>query len=181
MVHDSLRIMAWNIQGVNSDVLDDSIFNYYLDNNDIIILSETWLSTKCDMRRNDFYCYHNLRPQAPKAWRPSGGISILIRNDLRSNKGKGKGITFLKENEYCIWMKICREYFELEADIYICGVYIPPVNSTFFNNPSHNNPFAELEKDISDLVTKGNLILWVISMHGLVRSPTTVTLKLSQK
>ena len=56
MMHmDNLRIMAWNIQGVNTNVLEDPLFNSYLDNNDIIVLTETWLSEKYDFQSDNVY------------------------------------------------------------------------------------------------------------------------------
>jgi hypothetical protein len=40
---DRIRFLAWNIYGIDNDVLNDDMFNSYLDDNDIVILLETWL------------------------------------------------------------------------------------------------------------------------------------------
>jgi exonuclease III len=156
----NVRFMTWNVQGVDKNLLQDPLFNYCLDNNDVIVLTETWLSDRCNIRDNEFYVYHCLRPQNSNAWRPSGGICVLVRNNLRlNNRTKAKGITIMRENEYSIWLKMSREFFTMESDIFIGGIYITPENSTFYNKMSHTNPFQELENDISSFSTDGNIIL----------------------
>jgi exonuclease III len=47
--------MTWNVQGVDKNLLQDPLFNYCLDNNDVIVLTETWLSDRCNIRDNEFY------------------------------------------------------------------------------------------------------------------------------
>ena len=149
--------MSWNIQGLDESVIDDQMFNACLDNSDIIVLTETWLSEKCEFRNNDFYVYHNIRPQNPKARRPSGGLCVMIRNSLRSNKKVGKGIKFVRENEYSIWMMIDKKYFNIKEDIFLGELYIP--NSTYYKSEGHKDPFLELEKDISHFTSLGNIVL----------------------
>jgi exonuclease III len=123
---NNIRVLAWNIQGLDSEVIHDEYFNECLDTNDIIILTETWLEEKMEIRPHEFYCFNKIRPKHARAFRPSGGISVLVRHELRGDKTSPKGIQFLKDNDYFVWFKICKEYFMIETDIFICAAYIPP-------------------------------------------------------
>ena len=53
------------------------------------------------------------------------GISVLIKSTLR------KGVKIF-EKESCdefVWWKLEKDFFHLNRDIFICSVYIPPINS----------------------------------------------------
>ena len=91
-----IRIMSWNIQCLNDDVLLDSYFKQLVHSNDIIILTETWLQDQIQVFTDNYYNYHHIRHMHASARRPSGGISILISHKLRGN-GKAKRIQIVKE------------------------------------------------------------------------------------
>ena len=80
-----LRLMTWNIQGLTNDTILDDYFVNIVNNNDIVVLTETWLSEQVQVLNSSFYNYHNLRPMHARARGPSGGISMLIRHTLRNN------------------------------------------------------------------------------------------------
>ena len=83
-----LRLMSWNIHGSVNAAINDSCFKEVVNNNDIIILTETWLAEHIDIFGDNVYNYHNIRPMHARAKRPSGGISILMHHHLRnSNRG----------------------------------------------------------------------------------------------
>ena len=153
-----VNIMSWNIQGLDEHVLNDDLFNSCLDQNDIIILTETWLEEEYSIRSNEFYSFHNLRKKDANARRSSGGICVLVRHMLRTNK-KTKGITLVKENEFFTWVKLSGTFFKLNEDIYICATYIPPENSSFYRNRDHVDPYVELENDIGTFQAMGNIII----------------------
>ena len=83
--------MLWNIQGFDETVNTDEDFNYVLSNNDIVVLTETWLSNPCDIKFNNFYTFHNIPKQNINARRPSGGIPVLIRSNLRKSATGKRG------------------------------------------------------------------------------------------
>ena len=50
-----LRLMSWNIHGSVNAAINDSYFKEVVNNNDIIILTETWLAEHIDIFSDDFY------------------------------------------------------------------------------------------------------------------------------
>ena len=100
--------MSWNIHGSVNAAINDSYFKEVVNNNDIIILIETWLAEHIDIFSDEFFNYHNIRPMHARAKRPSGGISILMLHHLR-NSNRGKGIQIVKEHDCFVWLKICGE------------------------------------------------------------------------
>ena len=57
-----------------------------------------------------------------------------------------------------MWVCLKKSFFQLEEDIYICFIYIPPVNSTFTNSQD-NNSFELLENDVCKFKSKGRVVL----------------------
>ncbi len=53
-----------------------------------------------------------------------------------------------------------KEYFNIEEDIFICSVYIPPENSSYYKNTLNIDPFSEPEKDIGGFMDNGNYNSW---------------------
>ncbi len=59
-----------------------------------------------------------------KAGRYSGGITVLVKSHLRG------GVKIAHCAEGFLWIKLCKTFFHLPKDLYMCGVYIPPYNSS---------------------------------------------------
>ena len=72
----SIRCMCWNIQGLSDEVLSDPYFVQCLKENDIIVLTETWLTNQTEVFSDEFYNYHHVRPMHARARKSSGGISL---------------------------------------------------------------------------------------------------------
>ena len=152
-----IRILCWNIQGLSNDIIDNDYFRKCMNENDIIILTETWLSEHLDICDNEFYCYHYMRPMHARARRPSGGISIMLRHQLRG-KSNNNAISIIKESECFIWFKLDRHLFEFDRDLYICASYIPPENSSFWT-VDKSDPYDQLEQDCAKFQNRGNVII----------------------
>ena len=131
---------------LNESVLNDDLFNECLDRHDIVILTETWLKEDVAIRGDLFYNFHNIRQKKKNAIRASGGISVLIRHDMRKMKD-GKGVTILTQNDYCVWFKLSGKCFNLRNDIYFCACYVPHEGSSFYRN-NEIDPFREIEKGV---------------------------------
>jgi len=120
---------------------------------DIVILVETWLSKASTIQvqgyTNDPH-YNVYRPKHIKAKRCSGGISLLIKNSII------KFVTVVKQNEFSLWLKVNGVAFGMTRDIYISGVYIPPVKSVFLNKDL--DPFHKLEDDFAYFQSKGHVV-----------------------
>ena len=51
-----------------------------------------------------------------------------------------------------------KAFFNLEEDIYICSVYIPPVNSKHFGQ-NENDPYDDLQSELMHYSTLGRIML----------------------
>ena len=66
------------------------------------------------------------RPKNPKAWRASGGIAVLVKNDIHN------GVKLMESVcSEILWVKIDKTFFTLEDDLYIAIVYVSPHNSSY--------------------------------------------------
>ncbi|XP_077867775.1 uncharacterized protein LOC144357229 [Saccoglossus kowalevskii] len=119
-------------------------------------MTETWLNTESKElipQPKGYYTYHNIRTKNKKAWRSSGGISIFIRNSIKS------GVKIMsKSSNFSIWCQMSKDFFNLEMDIYIGTIYIPPKNSTFYND-NDCNPYDEINKEIQQYSLNGHVII----------------------
>lgn len=58
------------------------------------------------------------------------------------------------KSENRLWLKLDKRFFGFEEDLYVCAVYIPPMNST------HNdNDYLSLESEILNFCCKGKILL----------------------
>jgi hypothetical protein len=69
---------------------------------------------------------HLIRPNELKqTGKRSGDLSVYIRNNIRP------GVKILEhETNDSIWVKLCKKFFGLQKDLFICFVYDPHENST---------------------------------------------------
>ena len=121
----------------------DDVLGKKLKTYDIILLSETWAekSDLFEIEGYDFYNYprnhrhHNAR-------RESGGLGIFVRVSLKH------GVDILHNHSDIIaWIKLRKDFFDLEHDLYVANVYFPPERSTH----SSEDPFYVLQCDIANL------------------------------
>ena len=61
-------------------------------------------------------------------------------------------------NKNIIWMKLNSDFFGLEEDIFVCGLYIPPSNSEYFKNQDIDL-FDQLKSDLVKYNSKGQTII----------------------
>ncbi len=54
-----------------------------------------------------------------------------------------------------LWCKISKEVLSFDSNLYVCGSYIPPEKSRYFEHEI----FDELENDLVNFLLKGNIIL----------------------
>ena len=105
-------------------ILEHSDLLSLLDEQDIIILTETWKRNN-DMKtinnNINFDEYSVCRQAVKAAKRGSGGISVFIKKYL------SKFISYIKSDaEGIIWFKLSKLLIKQDRDIFLCGVYISP-------------------------------------------------------
>ena len=147
-----LKFMSYNVEGL-SPMLSDNSFIEKITKYDFISLIETWLPEGFNINIPGFYSMSKYRKKAKKARRHSGGITVLVKNSLR------KGVKFFSsKSDRFLWWKLDKAFFNLNDDIYICTVYIPPSNSSH-HNQILEYPFDELQYAIMKYSAKGKIVL----------------------
>ena len=115
---------------------------------DLIFMNETWISNhetiNSDINGYSNYSEHisGIRSKNTIRGRFSGGISFYYKSEL-------KKYIHVVESKQCgiIWIKISREIFPFDDDVFICHMYIPPNVSKVFSSTDFDF-FEQLEIDI---------------------------------
>ena len=105
------------------------------------------------MQLQGFKSVNLSRTKSKKSNNISGGISVFVRTSLKS------GVRFLdhRTSDY-IWLKLCKTFFGISDDIYLCFIYNPPSNLSY-SKSLDDDIFDLLEKDIEKYWEKGRIIL----------------------
>ena len=149
----------------------DSQFSDIINKYDIIFLSETWTHKDSKTDINGFSSFHFPRTFIhKKAKRSSGGIIIYYRNSLKS------GIKCIRSfNDVICWIKLDKDFYHVEKDIYLCATYIPPEMSMYYK-VINVNLFEKLEEDISYFSGKGQVIIMGDLNSRIANSPDFIDL-----
>lgn len=129
---NNLAIGFWNIDGLYEGTglnktckLDADEIKCTLSKFDIIGLVETHCGPNSPHALPGYRTFQNCRPLSTNK-RHYGGISILIRNELKH------GVKILPPSSSEIqWLKLTKSVFQFEGDIYLGIVYASPLNSTY--------------------------------------------------
>jgi len=136
--------MSWNVHGLTRDKRDDAEFVKILSQNDIVFLYETWTNANSNVDLSGFVSHNFYRKfQHRNAKRASGGIVLYYRDSIKD------GVSVVKNHyDSIIWVKLDKTFFELENDMYICGVYLWGENSPAYN-AVNVNLFDIIENDVT--------------------------------
>ena len=119
-----MKFCSFNVEGLFDKLLDEE-FTQVIQSYDFITMVKTWLPTKSKINIEGFYSFSKSRKKNKRARRYSGGISILVKQNLK------RGVKIIDEKcEGFLWVKLCKYFFHLPQDIFVCSVYIPPANSS---------------------------------------------------
>ena len=91
---------------------------------------ESWTQKKSDIDINGYKCFNLYRNfQNRRANSCSGGIVLYIRDSISD------GVKLVRNHyDSIIWIKLDKNFFNIESDIYIAGVYIWGENSPAYNS-----------------------------------------------
>ena len=129
----SITFGGWNIDGLHKRInrrrvnklLEGDIFNS-IKHIDILMLIETHCTYQDAFHVPGYSIHNQIRPKSQGAKKHHGGISILIKNDIRP------GITYLpSNNSEFLWFKLNRNFFKLPYDLFVLAVYVCPENSSY--------------------------------------------------
>ena len=152
---EELQILIWNIHGIDETKL--KILEDYFQPNHIICLGETWThcesenkkgtsaqknkSKKLQLRNFEYFPFSR-KYKHKRAWRAAGGQGIFIRKDII------QGVKIDKNyDDVLVWIKLFKEYFCLEQDVYLGSVYIYPENSLC----TEEDQFQIIQQAVCDL------------------------------
>lgn len=151
--HSEISISAWNINGLSHKTMGDKLTNQDFVNsvkhNDFILLTETWLDTATAIPGFKAVSTCTATPKSKSSCRKSGGITLLYKIEYENV------VTIVKQTKNYLWCKISKTITSSNNDLYLCGVYIPPENSHYFDCEIFDN----LENDIIYFSTKGNIMI----------------------
>lgn len=113
---------------------------------------ETWTSAKSDIDLTGYTSHNFYRKfQHRNAKRSSGGIVLYYKNSIKD------GVSVIMNHfDTIIWVKLDKEFFKLDSDMYICGAYLWGENSPAYN-AVNVDLFDIIESDISYYKTLGNV------------------------
>ena len=146
-----LALMSWNIQdckGDGSDKFQNSDFIKILKQGDIICLQET----KKQIKVEGYISYNSNRKGSR-----SGGVCVMAENRLR----KGVSLVHCNESDDILAVKLDRNFFKFEFDLYLVCFYISPPNSSYAKKiPDYTeNTFAALNTVCARLRQKGEVAM----------------------
>ena len=99
-----MKFCSFNVEGL-FDKLQDKEFTQVIQSYDFITLVETWLPTKSKISIEGFYSFSKSRKKNERARRYSGGISILVKQNLK------RGLKIIDEKcESFLWVKLCKDF-----------------------------------------------------------------------
>lgn len=151
-----LKIGYWNIKGLKCNdqglkTEDDDVLNIIL-NHDIMCLTEVHCGDSDIPKIDGYDCFKMCRGLNKRINRYFGGIAIYYRSCIR------KGIKFLRTDTDFVWLKLCKHFFGLKKDIYLCLIYIPPESSPYYKTRGLDS-LALIEEEIVKVNNEGSVIL----------------------
>lgn len=139
--------------------LADVDFIQYVNNFDILVFNETWL-TKNEFLSLDIqgYCCEHIfgnKSAGVKKGRYSGGLSIYYKTWL---KDKIK-VTVVEQIKLVLFgLKFLKDIFSFNQDVYICSTYIPSSGSKVLRSED-TDIFEQLELDVIKYRRLGKIFL----------------------
>ena len=128
-----LKIGFFNINGLVGQTTYNTDLSEIINKYDIITLTETWhKSAECIKKikgnfPKDYIFIDNARKiRNKKSKRNSGGLLVCYKKCLHNNI-----VIVDKTSENMIWIKMKKEYLNIDKNFIIGGIYNSPINSSF--------------------------------------------------
>ena len=133
-----ISFSTWNIHGLSHNVLGDKTKNKdflnCIKNIDFLFLTETWSDKNIDI----------------PGFKASVS-DVATSHTTRASRKFEKHVLPVKQSKKFLWCKVSKEHLNIEKDLYLCGVYIPPEKSAYFEKEIYDI----LENDIALFSSKG--------------------------
>ena len=156
-----LKIGFFNINSLIGETTSDPDFKSLIEKYDIISLSETWhQNSDCikKIKENfppNFRFIDNARKKKKKnkCKRNSGGILVCYKQVLH------KHITIIdRKTENMIWIKIHKDFLNQKQNLFVGGIYISPINSSYTKNTDEDT-FLKIQEKLLTLNQNDFIVL----------------------
>ena len=152
-----LRIIQWNVEGINSTLYGNKLMNEQFQNtvlgHDIIALTETQCGEDTPVSLPGYYIFRSTREKHTQAKKYSGGIAVGVKNNIKP------AITQVSSrSKDIIWLRLQNNYFNLPNDMIIGVVYISPANSTYTKSLSET-VWAVLEDELTQFNNNEQILI----------------------
>ena len=161
ILNNFLEVGVWNIHGLFSKVnqtkyckFDEPEFQNALKYLDILCIQESHCkgSDTDNLHINGFKIL-NFSRQVSANNRCFGGLLLMHRESF---SGRIKIVN--RERPDKLWIKIDKQFFGLESDIFICFLYLSPHSSPYFKSLTYDM-FTEVENECSYCKTLGKILI----------------------
>ena len=140
--HSQISVSTCNINVLHHKTIDDKTTNQHFVNSikhhDFIFLTETWSDAATVISDFKAICTRTATSKSKRSCHISCGITLFVKNECQNI------VTIADQTTNTLWCKINKTIANYEQDVYLCGIYIPPVNSHYFDEEIFDN----LENDI---------------------------------
>ena len=159
-----VNVGYWNIHSLVEKVnntctafnkLSDDDFNRVIKRMDLFCLSETHVGPGFNIVFDNYHTYKSCRKISSNN-RFYGGLCVFTSNSIK------KGVKIIRNNHQgIIWLKLEKEFFKLDKDLYVCFTYISPSNSSYHrkNDFDSESIFDLIKQDSVEFMIKGNVII----------------------
>ncbi len=167
-----LKIASWNIANFYSRIWQDKTttteFRQAVLEFDIFSLTETHAATENDIQIPKYKHYAVVRKKHAKARKCSGGIAVFVREEIADGV-----VMDDRSNGVAIVLRLKKESFCTNKDIYLIFPYIPPEKSSYMES-SKIEHFEALE-DIVRSIPKNadHMIMGDLNGHTQTEMETT--------
>ena len=153
----NITIGCWNVEGLRTrygsstlSKLEFNDFKEYL-TEDILCLLETHAKQDDRIELKGYNSVSINRAKNSKYGRFSGGIAIMIREELKHR------VEIIKSNETeHVWVRLIKANIETQGDIFVCFAYLSPINSVY---NSQEDVISKIMADVTRYNQKGKCIV----------------------
>ena len=96
---------------------------------DVIGITETHAALELEVQKQGYHSFAVVRKKAALALVHSGGIAVLVRNELAQHTTMCDW-----SNPCCITIKIKGSYIKSKSDLFVVTVYLPPEHSSYLRS-----------------------------------------------
>ncbi|CAG2219500.1 unnamed protein product [Mytilus edulis] len=153
----SLKMCFLNLGGLmnkEGNKTDDPLFLNKIDKYDLAFFAETHIGYESNIHRiGPFNCYNVCRPKTRANNRFFGGLAVLVKKNIKPY------VKILKNTcTDIMWIKLEKDFFGFQKDLYMCVVYNPPSMSSYTQGLDRDITEC-LEQETAKYMKMGNVLL----------------------